>query len=119
MQIIRQQNARKLHFFDYSLWNHYVKDLFVPLLKYRTIVLCLPFSLIPVGPTIIVYFCFLVLCRSSPAHRSVAHLALSPGHNFFDISFYNSFFSFSICVALILVKAKSRLPASFNEAPMR
>ena len=29
MQIIRQQNARKLHFFDYSLWNHYVKDLFV------------------------------------------------------------------------------------------
>ena len=26
MQIIRQQNARKLHFFDYSLWNHYVKD---------------------------------------------------------------------------------------------
>jgi hypothetical protein len=30
MQIIRQQNARKLHFFDYSLWNHYVKDLFVP-----------------------------------------------------------------------------------------
>ena len=28
MQLIRQQNARKLHFFDYSLWNHYVKDLF-------------------------------------------------------------------------------------------
>lgn len=28
MQIIRQQNARKLHFFDYSLWNHYIKDLF-------------------------------------------------------------------------------------------
>lgn len=49
MQIIRQQNARKLHFFDYSLWNHYVKDLFVPLLKYRTIVLCLLFSLIRVG----------------------------------------------------------------------
>ena len=24
MQIIRQQNAIKLHFFDYSLWNHYV-----------------------------------------------------------------------------------------------
>ena len=41
------------------------------------------------------------------------------GHNFFDISFYNSFFSSSICVALILVKAKSRLPASFNDAPMR
>ena len=89
MQIIRQQNARKLHFFDYSLWNHYVKDLFVPLLKYRTIVLFLPFSLIPLG------------------------------RNFFDISFYNSFFSSSICVALILVKAKSRLPASFNDAPMR
>jgi len=31
MQIIRQQNARKLHFFDYSLWNHYVKDLLMPL----------------------------------------------------------------------------------------
>lgn len=29
MQIIRQQNARKLHFFDYSLWNHYVKDHFI------------------------------------------------------------------------------------------
>ena len=29
MQIIRQQNATQLHFFDYSLWNHYVKDLFV------------------------------------------------------------------------------------------
>ena len=24
MQIIRQQNAIKSHFFDYSLWNHYV-----------------------------------------------------------------------------------------------
>ena len=24
MQIIRQQNATKSHFFDYSLWNHYV-----------------------------------------------------------------------------------------------
>ncbi len=33
MQIIRQQNARKLHFFDYSLWNHYVKDLSMPLLS--------------------------------------------------------------------------------------
>lgn len=31
MQIIRQQNARELHFFDYSLWNHYVKDLLMPL----------------------------------------------------------------------------------------
>ena len=31
MQIIRQQNATKSHFFDYSLWNHYVKDLSMPL----------------------------------------------------------------------------------------
>ncbi len=24
MQIFEQQNAVKMHFFDYSLWNHYV-----------------------------------------------------------------------------------------------
>ena len=58
MQLIRQQNARKLHFFDYSLWNHHVKDLFVPLLKYRTIVLYLLFSLIRVGHNY--YFVFYV-----------------------------------------------------------
>jgi len=61
MQIIRQQNARKLHFFDYSLWNHYVKDLFVPLLKYRTIVLCLPFSLIRVGHNYYIFLVFLFI----------------------------------------------------------
>lgn len=27
MQIFEQQNAVKMHFFDYSLWNHYVNVL--------------------------------------------------------------------------------------------
>ena len=46
MQIIRQQNARKLHFFDYSLWNHYVKDLSMPLFSAAS---ALSFPLIRVG----------------------------------------------------------------------
>ena len=51
MQIIRQQNARKLHFFDYSLWNHYVKDLLMPLfsaasaLSFHFSLSTLPFTL--------------------------------------------------------------------------
>ena len=32
MQIFKQQNTAKMHFFDYSLWNHYV-NVHLPLFK--------------------------------------------------------------------------------------
>ena len=64
-----------------------------------------------------VFFCSKPLSKKDTTSVSIPLIRV--GHNFFDISFYNSFFSSSICVALILVKAKSRLPASFNDAPMR